>query len=175
VISKTAVERRTKWQVRRSTLAMGDDLRRLRVDAGVTLRELADITGIDASHIARIEKGTTHASVRALTALAIALGADMSVRFFAGSGPRIHDRFQAPMLESTIRSLASCWQPGLEVVVPGPRRGIADIVLTHRQIRSWSSARRSPSSVGSSSRCVGWRRRPRRSRTRTGIGPWPGC
>ena len=110
---------------------MGEDLRRLRIDAGVSLRDLADVTGIDPSHIARIEKGMAHASVRALTALSIALGADISVRFFAGSGPRLHDRFQAPMLEGLIRSLASCWRPGLEVVVPGPRRGVADITLSH--------------------------------------------
>lgn len=118
--------------LRRSAISMGEDLRRLRGDAGVSLRELAGVTGIDASHIARIEKGTSHASVQALTALAVALGADLSLRFDAGSGPRIHDRFQAPMLEGLVRWLAPCWAPRLEVVVPGPRRGVADIVLTDR-------------------------------------------
>jgi transcriptional regulator with XRE-family HTH domain len=133
MISKTAVKRDTNRKVRRAAISIGEDLHRLRGEAGVSLRELADVTGIDSSHIARIEKGTSHASVRALTALSIALGADLSLRFYAGSGPRIHDRFQAPMLETLIRALAPCWGSRLEVVVPGPRRGVADIVLTDRR------------------------------------------
>ena len=132
VISKTAVERETKRRVRKATIAIGEEVRRLRLDAGVTLRDLAAVTGLDASHIARIEKGTIHASVPALTSLSIALGADLSLRFYAGSGPRIHDRLQTPMLDALIRTLAACWTPRLEVVVPGPRRGVADIVLTDR-------------------------------------------
>ena len=132
VISKTAVERETNRRVRKATISIGEELRRLRLDAGVTLRELAAVTGLDASHIARIEKGTIHASVPALISLSIALGGDLSLRFYAGSGPRIHDRFQTPMLDTLIRSLAPCWAPRLEVVVPGPRRGVTDIVLTHR-------------------------------------------
>jgi transcriptional regulator with XRE-family HTH domain len=132
VISRTAVERETKWRVRRARLTIGEELRRLRLDCGVSLRELGAITGIDASHIARIEKGAVQASLPTLVALSTAFGTDMSVRFFAGAGPRIHDRLQAPMLDALIRELASCWLPRLEVVVPGPRRGVADIVLTDR-------------------------------------------
>ena len=132
VISRTAVERETKWRVRRARFAIGEELRRLRLDCGVSLRELAAITGIDASHIARIEKGAVQASLPTLVALSTAFGADMSVRFFAGAGPRIHDRLQAPMLDALIRALAPCWLPRLEVAVPGPRRGVADITLTDR-------------------------------------------
>ena len=132
MISKTAVERETKRRLRKATISIGEEVRRLRLEAGVTLRQLAAVTGLDASHIARIEKGTIQASVPALTSLSIALGADLSLRFYAGSGPRIHDRLQTPMLDALIRRLAACWAPRLEVVVPGPRRGVAEIVLTDR-------------------------------------------
>lgn len=132
VISKTAVDREARRRLRHSALRTGDELHRLRSEAGVSLRELAAVTGIDASHIARIEKASVRASIHALTAISVALGADLSVRFFAGSGPRIHDRFQAPMIEALLRELAPTWHPRLEVPAPGPGRGVADIVLDDR-------------------------------------------
>jgi transcriptional regulator with XRE-family HTH domain len=132
VISKTAIARETDRRMRHVLIRIGDDIRQLRLDAGVSLRQLAEATGIDASHLARIEKGTAHASVETLTAVAIALGGNLSLRFYADAGPRIHDRFQAPMIEGLLRSVHLDWSPGLEVVVPGKLRGVADIVLTHR-------------------------------------------
>jgi hypothetical protein len=94
------------------------------------LRELGAATGLDPSHIARIEKGQVQASTRSLTLLSVALGADMSVRFYAASGPRIRDRFQAPMIEGLLRELHPRWAPRVEVRIPGPTRGIVDLVLT---------------------------------------------
>ena len=114
-------------------MRMGDELRRLRLDAGVSLRQLGEVTGLDPSHLARIEKGRANGSVEALSAISIALGADLSFRFFADAGPRLHDRYQAPMIEALIRSLDRSWMPRLEVVVPGNARGVADIVLRHRR------------------------------------------
>ena len=107
----------------------------MRLDAGVTLREVAAVTGLDASHIARIEKGLAHASLQSLTAIGVALGADLSARYFAASGPRLHDRFQAPMIEALLQSLSSSWRARLEVPTPGPTRGVADIVLSVRTSR----------------------------------------
>jgi transcriptional regulator with XRE-family HTH domain len=114
-------------------IRIGDDVRRLRVEAGVSLRELAAATGIDASYLARIEKYRAHPSLPTLTSISVALGADLSLRFYGGKGPRIHDRSQAPMIDTLLRSLAPCWMPRLEVVVPPPTRGVVDVVLTDRQ------------------------------------------
>jgi len=113
-------------------MRMGDELRRLRLDAGVSLRQLGEVTGLDPSHLARIEKGRANGSVEALTAISIALGADLSFRFFADAGP-CTTRYQAPMIEALIRCLDRSWMPRLEVVVPGNTRGVADIVLRHRR------------------------------------------
>lgn len=105
-------------------MRVGDEVLRLRLDAGVSLRELGASTGLDPSHLARIEKGQANASLEALTAISVALGADLSLRFYAGTGPRIRDRFQAPMVEALLRSLDARWAARLEVPIPRPVRGI---------------------------------------------------
>src|SRR5262245_22610352 len=107
---------------------MGEELRRLRLDAGVSLTILAAFVGVDPSHLARIEKGLAQPSFDLLERLAVALGADLSVRFFSGSGPRIHDRFQAPMIEALLQVLHPRWRPELEVAA-GRNRGFVDLVL----------------------------------------------
>jgi transcriptional regulator with XRE-family HTH domain len=132
MISKTAISREAARRSRRSSLRLGEEIRDLRLDAGVSLRELAAATGLDPSHLARIEKANVHASLEALTIISVALGADLGLRLFAGVGPRIHDRFQAPMLEALLRVLAPRWLPRLEVAIPRPVRGVADLVLTDR-------------------------------------------
>lgn len=134
-VTRRTVDRETSRRLRNATYRIGEDVHRLRLDAGVTLRDVAAVTGLDPSHIARIEKGLTHASLEALTAIGLSLGADLSVRFFAGSVPRLHDRFQAPMVEALLRSLSPSWSARVEVPVPGARRGIADVVLDARAAR----------------------------------------
>jgi transcriptional regulator with XRE-family HTH domain len=108
----------------------GDDIHRLRTEAGVSLESLARMAGVHKSHIARIESADVHASLSVLTAIGIALGADLSVRYFPGAGPRLHDRFQAPMVETLLRSLDARWQAALEVPITHPARGVIDVVLT---------------------------------------------
>ena len=132
MISKTAVARETQRRVRHVSIRVGDDVRQLRLDAGVSLRQLAEATGIDTSHLARIEKATAHGSIATLTSVAVALGANLSLRFYADAGPRIHDRLQAPMIEGLLGCLHADWNPRLEVVVPGNLRGVVDILLAHR-------------------------------------------
>lgn len=110
---------------------MGEDLRRLRFDAGVSLTTLAGLVGVDPSHLARIERGTSQPSLDLLERIAVALGADLGIRIFAGTGPRIHDRFQAPMLEALIKLLHRRWARELEVAA-GRGRGFVDAVLADR-------------------------------------------
>lgn len=84
------------------------------------------------SHIARIEAAKVQASVEALTAIGVALGADLGVKFFAGSGPRLADRFQAPMIEALLRQLDARWFVRLEVRVTTPARGVVDAAFQDR-------------------------------------------
>ena len=104
----------------------------MRLDAGITLTRLAEIVGVHRSHLARIEAGTATASLDLLTAIGIAFGADLSFRYFSGAGPRLHDRFQAPMLEAVVAALDPRWGVELEVPVTRPSRGVIDLVLRDR-------------------------------------------
>lgn len=78
-----------------------------------------------------MERGAAQPSMDLLERIAVALGADLGIRFFAGSGPRLHDRFQAPMIEALLRVVHERWTRELEVVV-GPGRGLIDLVLADR-------------------------------------------
>lgn len=156
----TEIRRETGRRLRRLIAQTGDDVRRTRLDAGVTVATLARATGIDAAHLVRIEAGDAHPSNEALIAIGVALGADLSLRFFPGSGPRIHDRFQAPMVEALLRILDLRWRVELEVPITRPARGVIDLVLhdSHRQQRLRPSS--TPTSADSSSRFAGAMRRP---------------
>lgn len=132
MISKTSVMRETARRLRSQALKTGDDVRRLRLDAGVSLRELGVVTGIHPSHLARIESAQVNPTIDVLTRIAVALGADLGIRYFAGSGPRLRDRFQAPMVEGLLRTLDKRWDPNPEVPILQPGRGVIDIVLDDR-------------------------------------------
>lgn len=126
------VQRESTRRLRRQALRTGQDLHDLRLDAGVSLRELSAVTGLHPSHIARIEPAENVASIEALTLLGVALGADLSIRYFAGTGARIHDRFQAPMIEELLQVLDARWTARLEVPIPRPGRGVVDVLLEDR-------------------------------------------
>jgi transcriptional regulator with XRE-family HTH domain len=132
-MSRTHVARETTRRVRRMGVDTGEQIRQMRLDAGLTLAELARVVGVHPSHIARIESATARPSVEVLTAIGVALGADLSLRYFPGSGPRLRDRFQAPMVEALLRTLHPRWTVELEVPITQPSRGVIDVVLTDRQ------------------------------------------
>jgi transcriptional regulator with XRE-family HTH domain len=58
---------------------LGDELRRRRTDAGMSLRELADRTGLSASFLSQIERSKADLSVSSLRQVAAGLGVDVSV------------------------------------------------------------------------------------------------
>lgn len=127
--TRTEIRRDATRRLRRLGLALGDDIRRLRLDAHVSIAAVSRATGIDAAHLGRIESGLVRPSQEVLVAIGLALGAEMNVRFFPGTGPRIHDRFQAPMIEALLGVLHSRWQVELEVPISQPARGVIDVVL----------------------------------------------
>lgn len=113
--------------------AIGRSVRDLREDAALTRAAVAQSAGIDASFLGRIETGNREPSLSTLTAIATVLGADLSVRLYPTTGPRIRDRIQAPMVESLVRAAHVRWRPMPEVPVTRPARGVIDVVLADRQ------------------------------------------
>jgi len=108
---------------------MGEDVRRLREDAAVTRRQLADEAGIDQGYLRRIEDGRARASLDTYAKLATALGADLSTRLYPNTGPSIRDRHQARILEALLRDVHPRWTTYPEVGVRQPSRGWIDVVL----------------------------------------------
>lgn len=109
--------------------ALGVEIRRQREDAGRSQAAIAAAAGISAGHLSAIEAGTAEPSVRVILAIATALGCDLSVRLFQGSGPRIRDRLQIAMLEALVPLLDRRWAQRVEVPVYRPIRGVIDLVL----------------------------------------------
>ena len=127
--TRADVHRETDRGLRRLHLGIGEELTRIRLDANVSIAALSRATGVDDAYIGRIEAGVASPSIEVLIALGVALGADLNARYFPGTGPRIHDRFQAPMVEALPGSLSPRWRPELEVPIYRPSRGVIDVVL----------------------------------------------
>lgn len=123
---------RRALELRRS---VGESFRRLREDAGLSQAAVAREAGIDASYLTRIESGRHDPGFRVMTAIAGVLGADVSIRLFPTTGPRIHDRSQAPMEECLLRDLHRRWIRSPEILVTRPSRGVIDLVLGERSER----------------------------------------
>ena len=126
---RVSIQREMDRWLRALHRSIGSDLERLRTDATTNLAHLSEVAGVDRSFVGRIEAGSAKPSLETLTALAVALGADLSVRYYPGTGPRLTDRHQARMIEAVLRRLAPIWKPHLEVPVTRPARGVIDLVL----------------------------------------------
>lgn len=57
------------------------------------------------------------------------LGADLSVRFYPNTGPRVRDHIQAQIVEELLRIADPRWRAYPEVPVYRPARGRIDVVL----------------------------------------------
>lgn len=126
-----ARERARRCRILRASI--GRQIDDLRTEAGVTRAALARAADLDPAHLLRIEAGLANASFEALVALAATLGADVSVRLFSVSGPRIHDRLQAPMIDALVRALHRSWSVNPEFPVPDAH-GVIDLVMRRRHV-----------------------------------------
>jgi hypothetical protein len=64
-----------------------------------------------------------------LTSIADALGGNVSIRLYPGTGPRLRDPIQARITEALLRILDPRWTRLVEVPVHRPARGIIDAVI----------------------------------------------
>jgi transcriptional regulator with XRE-family HTH domain len=119
--------RRHGVEMRRS---IGRALAELREDGGLTRTAVADAAGMDRSFLGKVERGERSASLGTLTAIATVLGADLTLRAYPTTGPRIRDHIQAAMVEALLRILHTRWTASPEVPVYRPPRGVIDLVLS---------------------------------------------
>jgi transcriptional regulator with XRE-family HTH domain len=137
------------------THALAEDVRRLRTDAGVSQRALARAAGVDQSVISRLEAGIEVPSIETYARLGSALGADLSIKLYPNTGPAIHDRRQAPIVEALLRDLDARWRAWPEVGVRQPVRGWIDVVLVD-QIRRIAVATEVESSILRLEQLIRW-------------------
>lgn len=116
-------------QATRIHRALGEEIARLRADAGLSPSRLAAEAGIDLAFLLRIETGNARPSVDTYTRLSVSLGADLSSRIYPRTGPAIHDRHQARIAEALLGLINPRWTAYPEVAVRSPARGFIDVVL----------------------------------------------
>ncbi len=129
-MGETKLEREIRRHQRELRRAVGRNVRELREDAALTRSAVASAAGIDRSFEGRVEEGEREPSLSTLAAIATVLGADLSVRLYPTTGPRIRDRVQAAMVEALIVGLHPRWTASPEVPVHQPARGVIDVVLS---------------------------------------------
>ena len=132
-MATTLIERAAHARHRQLVHDLAADLRRARLEAGVSQRALAVAAGVDHGDLSRIEAGQKVPSLALLTALATALGMEASVKLFPTVGPRIHDRVSAPVTEALLGIANPRWSLRLEVFVLTPAKGVIDVVFSERR------------------------------------------
>jgi transcriptional regulator with XRE-family HTH domain len=128
--ARTVNGRRTRKVVR----AVMADFDRLRLDSGISLRRLGVAAEVDPGYLTQIFAGTRLPSVAVLVAVGGALGADLSIRAYPTTGPVIHDRGQARIVEELLRIAAPVWHGIPEVAVQRPARGFIDVVFDSQSL-----------------------------------------
>jgi transcriptional regulator with XRE-family HTH domain len=129
----TTINERLLRQRHRDRLrAIGTELRRMREDAGRSQVVIARAAGVSTGHLSEIEAGDAEPSILVLERIGMALGADLGVRYFANTGPRIRDHLQLAMSEALLGSLWARWRATPEVPVYRPVHGVIDLVLEER-------------------------------------------
>jgi transcriptional regulator with XRE-family HTH domain len=115
--------------VRSVRIQVGRDVRRQRLDAGLTLSAVAKAAGTDRTHLSRIEQALVSPSLEILTRISAALGGDLAVKLYPGTCPAIHDHIQGRMAEALLKLVHPAWARYLEVPVHRPVRGVIDAVF----------------------------------------------
>ena len=133
-MGSTILERTIAERQRLLRRAVADEIHRVRLDEGLSLRQVGAASGLHASHLPRIEVGERQPSLDSLVAVATAMGHDVSIRLYPGTGPRLRDHIQVRMIEALLASLHPRWIARLEVAVYRPVRGVVDVVLQDREL-----------------------------------------
>ncbi|MFI4911932.1 MAG: helix-turn-helix domain-containing protein [Sedimentisphaeraceae bacterium JB056] len=80
----------------------------LRVDNGVTLRELSRLTGISAAYLVSVEKGSSSPTIATLSKILKALGSDLATFFAKMSGEPEESIFRSSEMQSVKDAHRTC-------------------------------------------------------------------
>jgi transcriptional regulator with XRE-family HTH domain len=116
-------------QLRRTCIRFGEEIREIRLRAGVSQAALARAVGVSRSVVCRMEQGDPDVSARIRARAVSALGGDFRIAVYPGGAPLIHDAAHAALVEAVLRQLDPSWHPTVEAAVPGPGRRSTDLRL----------------------------------------------
>lgn len=132
--TRTRIQRDGRARARDQVDGVVRALQQAREDAGISQRALAAAAGLGPSAVRQVEEGRHEPTIGVLARVAAALGGELSVRYYPGSGPLIRDRFQTPMIEAILAGLHPRWLSATEVWVTTPVKGVIDLLLTDPEI-----------------------------------------
>ncbi len=128
-ITRKSLRTATGRHARALTSGAVGEIDRQRQDAGLSISALARGSGVSQAHISQLLSGEREPSIAVLTALTEALGAELSIRVYPGTGPKLRDGIQARIVEELVRLAAPAWRRSIEVPVSRPARGYIDIAF----------------------------------------------
>jgi transcriptional regulator with XRE-family HTH domain len=128
-VADTALHRLATSRGRALGRSLGEQLRDLREEREVSLRELSAASGVHPAVIGRAETGEGNLTLESIAKIATALGAEPSLRLYPATGPRLRDHLQVRLIETLLERLHGRWRARLEVPVYRTARGVIDLVL----------------------------------------------
>jgi transcriptional regulator with XRE-family HTH domain len=128
-MADTAIRRLARSRARALRHSVAEQLKDLREERELSLRELGLASDVHPSVIARAETGEGNLTLQTLAKVATALGSEASLRLYPATGPRVRDHLQVRMIETLLEQLDPRWRARLEVPVYRPVRGVIDLVL----------------------------------------------
>jgi transcriptional regulator with XRE-family HTH domain len=105
----------------------GEELRTLRLRAGVSQAAVARAIAVDRTTICRLEAGDKAISNTIRARAAAALGADLTLGLYPAASPLIHDAAHARLVETVVRLRHPSWQVTVEAPVPDGGRRSSDV------------------------------------------------
>lgn len=110
--------------MRRSVLALGEEVRTARIVAGVSLDQVGRAAGMSPAQVSRLERGLVrHIDLVALDRVMTTVGLELSLRAYP-TGPPIRDKAHITLLTRLRNRLDAAWNWRLEVPlgIPGDHR-----------------------------------------------------
>jgi len=127
-VNRTAIAEAER-ALQRQSIRSAEELRALRLRAGLSQAAVARNIGVARSLVSRLERGDPGIALRTRFRIATVLGADLRLAAFAGSGLLIRDSVQAGIIEGLLATAATTWRPTVEASIPGPGRRSVDLRL----------------------------------------------
>ncbi|HEY6058545.1 MAG TPA: helix-turn-helix transcriptional regulator [Candidatus Limnocylindrales bacterium] len=116
-------------ELRRTCARFGEELRELRLRAGVSQAAVARAIGVARSVVCRLEAGDVGVSARTRARAAAVVGSTFRMAAYPDAEPLIRDAAHARLVEALLAIKHPSWQATLEAPVPGPGHRASDIRL----------------------------------------------